>query len=131
MIKARSIKWARQWHVWQQENAYKILVGKPEGKNLFNNLVVDGKATLKYGMSLYFNKNIVLRTKHLVVFIAVRGIYLLPKHRDNNGAILSFILSTEHVMFPSVEPSSTNHAQGHNSGDLTGNRAANLPRPLT
>jgi hypothetical protein len=94
---------------------------------------VDGKATLKYGMSLYFNKNIVVRTKHLVVVIAVRGIYLLPKRRDN-GAILRFILFTvchEHVMFPSVEPSSTNDAQGHNSGDLTGNRAANLPQPLT
>jgi len=38
----------RMWHVWGWRGAYRILVGRPEGKNHFEDLGVDGRIILKW-----------------------------------------------------------------------------------
>jgi hypothetical protein len=62
------------WHVWGKKNVYKIFWGgggNLKVRNLLNKLGVDGKAILKCGKLIYFNKNIVVPTENFVVFIAV------------------------------------------------------------
>jgi len=47
VIKSRRMRLAGMWHAWGVRNAYKILVGKPEGKNHLEDLGVDGRMILE------------------------------------------------------------------------------------
>jgi hypothetical protein len=48
VIRSR-MRWAvNVARVWKKTNAYKVLVGKQEGKNRFENLSVDGKIIFKW-----------------------------------------------------------------------------------
>jgi hypothetical protein len=49
VIKARRMRWARHVaRMGELRGAYKILVGRPEGRNHYEDLGVDGRTTLRW-----------------------------------------------------------------------------------
>jgi hypothetical protein len=68
MSKPRRPRWAGVWHIWEvkcRKSAYRVLVGKPEGKRPFgrerlwwgDNIKVDREIELGHGLNLAGDRN--------------------------------------------------------------------------